>query len=184
MDVPSASWLDGRIAVARSRIHGRGLFASEPVGVGEIVMRLGGTLIRDAEVRDQIARGERYDGLVLEEDLNLSIRPSRWPGIFGNHGCDPNIWLASSLELAARRDIDAGEEVVSDYATYTMTPEWSMECFCMAADCRRTVTGNDWRRPELQRRYAGHFVVPIARRIAREGQTSGDRRAASDRLDL
>jgi hypothetical protein len=128
-------------------------------------MRLGGNLVSDAEVRRLINRGERYDGIVLDADMNLRIRPADWPGIHGNHSCDPNLWLAAPLELAARRSIEQDEEVLSDYATYTMASDWSMDCSCRSIVCRGTVAGDDWRRPELQQRYAGHFAPPITRLI-------------------
>ena len=51
----------------------------------------------------------------------------------------------------------------------TMAPDWRMPCSCGSGLCRRTVTGDDWRRPELQNLYAGHFAYPIERRIATEG---------------
>ncbi len=129
-------------------------------------MRLGGDTMSDAEVRERIAAGNRYDGIVLDEDVNLRIAPSNWPGICGNHSCDPNVWLAAPLDLAARRDIADGEEVVSDYTSYTMVPNWKMDCSCGSDSCRRTVSGDDWRQSDLQARYAGHFAPPIARRIA------------------
>ena len=31
--------------------------------------------------------------------------------------------------------------------------------------CRERITGEDWRRPELQKRYAGHFLPYIERRF-------------------
>jgi len=128
-------------------------------------MSLGGRIVGDREVRDRISRGERYDGIVLDDGVNLAIEPPDWLGIHGNHSCDPNVWLVSAVELAARRDIDEGDELVSDYATYTMAAGWSMTCRCGTPVCRGTISGDDWRRPELQRRYAGHFAPPIARRI-------------------
>ena len=120
----------------------------------------------DAEVRERIAAGNRYDGIVLGEDMNLRILPSDWPGIHGNHSCDPNVWFVTPLELAARRDIAEGEEVVSDHASYTMAPDWKMDCSCGSDSCRGTVSGNDWRRSDLQARYGGRFAPPIALRIA------------------
>jgi hypothetical protein len=175
MDVPPESWLDPRVVVRPSSIHGRGLFASRPIRAGEVLLRLGGATLSDADVRQQIERGERYDGLVLDEDLNLRIMPADWPGIYGNHSCDPNIWLTAPVDLAARRDIGNGEEIVSDYATYTMATGWSLDCACGSDVCRKTVTGDDWRRPDLQRRYAGHFARPIKRRIS-PGRTTGGAR--------
>ncbi len=33
--------------------------------------------------------------------------------------------------------------------------------------CRTVIRGNDWRRPELQLRYAGHFATFLEARIQR-----------------
>ena len=164
--IPPASWLDPRLVVAPSPIHGLGLFARAAIAEGERVMILGGDVVTDADVRDAIARGERYDGIVLDDDRNLRLVPPDWPGIHGNHSCDPNLWLVAPVEIVARRGIESGDEASADYATYTMTPSWRMTCRCGSSMCRGTVTGDDWRRPDLRARYAGHFAAPIARRIA------------------
>jgi hypothetical protein len=164
--VPSVSWLDPRLSVAPSQIHGLGLFARTTIPAGEVVMVLGGDVLSDAEVRDALARGERYDGIALDDDANLRLQPPDWPGIHGNHSCEPNLWLVPPVDVAARLDIRPGEEACSDYATYTLASEWRMSCRCGSSICRGTITGEDWRRPELQRRYEAHFAVSIARRIA------------------
>jgi hypothetical protein len=166
MNIPDESWLDGRIDVTPSPTDGLGLFATARINAGELVMKLGGGVITDAAVREMIARGDRYDGIVLDDDMNLVLKPRDWPGIYGNHSCDPNIWLTPPVDLTARRHINAGDEIAADYATYTMSADWQMECSCGALVCRGTVTGNDWRLPELQAKYAGHFAAPIARRIS------------------
>ncbi len=68
--------------------------------------------------------------------------------------------------MVARRALAAGEEVVGDYATWESEPEFVLEpCRCGADGCRGRVTGDDWRRPELQARYAGHFLPFLQRRI-------------------
>jgi hypothetical protein len=164
-DVPGESWLDARLVVRPSTIHGRGLFAAHAIARDELVMVLGGETTSDDEVRGLIARGDRYDGIALGQDVNLRIKPGDWPGIHGNHSCDPNLWLTGLVQVSTRRDVDEGEEVVADYATYTMSPDWSMSCSCGSPLCRGVVTGDDWRRPDLQARYFGHFAPVIARRI-------------------
>ena len=121
-------------------------------------------VVTDADVRDAIARGERYDGIVLGDDRNLRLVPPDWPGIHGNHSCDPNLWLADEVTLVTRRPVAAGEELTVDYATMTVV-SWEMECRCGAAICRGVVTGDDWRRPDLRQRYGGHFSPFIAARI-------------------
>jgi uncharacterized protein len=165
MDVPRESWLDPGVIVRPSAIHGLGLFAARRIRAGELVIRLGGVELSDEEVRRKIAHGERYDGIILDEHVNLQIEPADWPGIHGNHSCDPNLWLTGSVEISALRGIGASEEMTTDYATYTMTRDWSMRCSCGSPLCRGLVTGDDWRRMELQKRYAGHFARPIERHI-------------------
>ena len=82
-----------------------------------------------------------------------------------NHSCDPNLGWAGERTLVALRDIAAGDELTVDYATMTVAP-WEMDCRCGSAGCRGVVTGDDWRRPDLQERYAGRFSPFINARIA------------------
>ncbi|MBU2613459.1 hypothetical protein KJ925_03335 [Patescibacteria group bacterium] len=48
---------------------------------------------------------------------------------------------------------------MSEASDYTMT------CACGTERCRKTVTGNDWKIPDLQKRYAGYFSDYIQRKI-------------------
>ena len=45
------------------------------------------------------------------------------------------------------------------------TPYDQFQCGCGAATCRGKITGEDWRRPELWKRYRGHFTPYLQRRI-------------------
>jgi hypothetical protein len=87
------------------------------------------------------------------------------PARYGNHSCDPNLWLADEVTVVTRRPVKVGEELTIDYGTMTVVP-WQMECSCGAALCRGVVTGDDWRRPDLRERYAGRFSPFINARIA------------------
>jgi hypothetical protein len=64
-------------------------------------------------------------------------------------------------ELAARRDIAAGDELTNDYATSTAEPDFVMPCSCGSGQCRGVVTGNDWRRQDLRDRYGRHWVPAL-----------------------
>ncbi|HUF12981.1 MAG TPA: hypothetical protein VMN78_07780 [Longimicrobiales bacterium] len=64
------------------------------------------------------------------------------------------------------RDIESGEELTIDYAMIDGDASETMPCDCGAQSCRRVVTGDDWRRPELQRRYDGWFSRYLADRIS------------------
>jgi hypothetical protein len=46
-----------------------------------------------------------------------------------------------------------------------------MACRCGAAGCRRLVTGRDWQRPELRRKYGGYFAWYLLEKIRAEPAT-------------
>jgi hypothetical protein len=82
-----------------------------------------------------------------------------------NHGCDPNLGWAYEHTLETLRDIAAGEELVVDYAMSVTDPAYLLRCHCDSYRCRQMVEGTDWRIPQLQRRYAGHWAPDVQRRI-------------------
>lgn len=65
------------------------------------------------------------------------------------------------------RDIEAGEEVITDYAMLDGDPNfrWEMKCSCEAENCRKFITSDDWKIPELQERYQGYFLPSMRVRI-------------------
>jgi hypothetical protein len=63
------------------------------------------------------------------------------------------------------RDIRADEELTHDWAM-TDDDDYSLECNCGAPNCRKILTGIDWQRPDLQKRYAGYFSAYLVRKIA------------------
>jgi hypothetical protein len=119
-------------------------------------------ILTDAEVQARIDRGERYDGIVLGPNQHLAI-DSSWPGSYGNHSCDPNLWMLDAVTIGTRRRVAAGEELTVDYAVFTATSGWSMPCRCGSRLCRGVVTGGDWRRSDLQARDRGP-LRPVHRR--------------------
>ena len=81
-----------------------------------------------------------------------------------NHSCDPNLWWEGD-RLVTLRDVATGEELTYDYATgcadVPMTPGELLRCNCGSMRCRGLVEADDWRIPELRRRYAGHWSPPV-----------------------
>ena len=159
----SSSWLDPRVVVVPSRIEGRGLFARSLIEAGEEVMRLGGEVLTDDDFRAR--RLGKYSALAIGDRLNLLLDDDS-PVTFGNHSCDANLWMADEVTVVARRRIEAGEEVTVDYALHTADLPWSIACRCGSPVCRGVVTHDDWRRRDVQERYAGHFSPLLNRRIA------------------
>ncbi len=162
----SRSWLDPSVAVAPSTIEGQGLFAARSISEGEVVAIIGGRVVPDDELITIIKhRNGGYSTLAIGEGLNL-LQEDDDAARYGNHSCDPNLWLADEVRLIARKTIAAGEELTTDYATMTGFADWSMRCNCASELCRGIVTGVDWRLHLLQARYGDHFSPFLNDRIA------------------
>lgn len=70
--------------------------------------------------------------------------------------------------MVARKDFAAGGELLIDYALVESEDGYLIEtCACCTRECRGLITGRDWTRPEIQRRYRGHFLPFINERIGR-----------------
>ena len=165
--IPPANdcWLHPDVEVRGSPIAGVGLFAKAAIRAGEVVSRLGGQLVSRAELTQLLVSADQYvNTITVADDLHLVLPQWSLNG-YGNHSCDPNLWWVDAYTLAARRDIAAGEELTNDYATSTTSPEFTMECRCGSSLCRRSISGDDWRLPHLERQYGDHWVPAVLTRI-------------------
>ena len=86
--------------------------------------------------------------------------------IYSNHSCEPNIGVRGQVVFVAMRDIGAGEELTHDWAT-TDDDDYRLECRCGAPGCRKVLTGQDWRREDLQEKYRGFISWYLEEKIER-----------------
>lgn len=162
--------MDSCLVVAPSAIEGSGLFASSDLEAGRLLIRLGGHLVGTDELARMIAAANADPDLPYVDSVSVSERvhlvlPPGTVAHFGNHSCDPTMWHDGPYSISARRDVLAGEELTIDYGTNSAAPGFSMSCRCREALCRGFVTSEDWRLPELQARYEGHWVPGLQERI-------------------
>jgi len=155
-----SSRLEGR---PKADGNGNGIFALEPLKKGELAAVFGGVVYEwDAFI--DLPERERSLCIQVEDRLFLVPRPIG-EGDYVNHSCNPNAGLSGQIGLVAMRDIKAGEEVCFDYAMSDTLPYDEFECGCGYAACRGSISGNDWQKPELQKRYAGYFSPHVQRKI-------------------
>jgi hypothetical protein len=97
----------------------------------------------------------------------VAVDEAEYEGVmlFLNHSCEPNVGFGGNVVLVAMRDIRPGEELTTDYALFD-DYDGTMECHCGTPSCRGTVSGRDWQRAELQRRYRPYFSWYLQRRQA------------------
>lgn len=153
-----------------SGIAGRGLLATQPIGRGEVVAVKGGHILTTAEL-DALPEKLRNSDIQITDGLHLAaVTDDEYEPVmlFLNHSCEPNVGFAGNVVLVAMRDVAAGEELTTDYAMFD-DYDGTMACSCGTPSCRRVIDGRDWRRPELRRRYAGHFSWYLQRKIDAAG---------------
>jgi SET domain-containing protein len=160
------SYRSPKTEVRNSPIHGQGLFATASIAKDEVVVVKGGHIITRAQKKSvnqamgpvEIQIGDDlFIAPVTPEEREVSM-------LYSNHSCNANLGMRGEITFVAMRDIAPGEELTHDWAT-TDDDDYSVECKCGANTCRGTLTGKDWQRPELQRRYAGYFSTYLAKKI-------------------
>lgn len=176
-----ASYLSPKTAIRPSPIEGRGLFARRTIRAGEIVAIKGGHVLDRRmlrRVRSRIAHAyvQIADGFFIGAATAAEVRRNK---IFLNHSCAPNVGILGQIVFVALRDIRAGEELTYDWAMEENEP-CRTRCRCGARGCRGTLTGRDWTRPALQRKYRGRFSAFLGEKIGRlpkpgREKASGDR---------
>ncbi len=163
------SYFSAKTAARQSSIQGRGLFAVEDIAKGEIVVIKGGYVF-DRQTLRQVS--ENLGPAEIQIADNLFIGPlnqqEREGGmIFSNHSCEPNIGVQGQIVFVAMRDITVGEELTHDWAT-TDDDKYEMECNCGSINCRQIITGQDWRRKDLQEKYGSYMSWYLRRKIEGE----------------
>jgi uncharacterized protein len=165
-----SSYLSPKTAVVASAIVGRGLVARDAFAAGEIVSVKGGRLV-DAATRATWT-GSRAADFQVADGIYLAAAPADEAEfervmMFLNHSCEPNVGIQGQIVFVALRDIAAGEELTVDYGTieYLDAP---MACRCGHATCRGEITAEDWRKPELRRKYGSHIAWHLLERLRRE----------------
>jgi len=148
------------VALGQSKIAGVGLGAVRDIAEGEVVVvELGPTINRAfIEVIESVTGYEcnlciGWDAYILHAPLHEDHQ-----GGYINHSCNPNAGLLSNGVWCAIRNINNGEEVTCDYGTFETRPGWILECQCGSPQCRKRITFEDYKSPELKKRLRNWFA--------------------------
>jgi uncharacterized protein len=112
-----------KIKRRRSKLHGYGVFAGEPINKNKRIIDYAGQLISN---KQSVNREDRYlrKGCIWvfrvnrawSRDANVDGNLAR----FINHSCTPNCWVDvvdKTIWIRAARNIKPGEELTYDYNT-------------------------------------------------------------------
>ena len=142
-----------RIQVRRSGVHGKGVFAVQPISKGELIIEYKGEIIpwdealrrhpRDPSQPNHTFYFHLEGGDVI--DGGVAGNAARWI----NHACEPNCEAEEDgrrIFIKALRKIKPGEELFFDYRLvieerYTAKLKKEYACWCGSPKCRGTMLG-------------------------------------------
>ena len=154
------SYVSEKVKLQKSKKGGEGLYAISKIKKDQIIVDYEGapgkflTAVEGDKLYD-----EGNDFMMQVDDGHYFVATSEdelEDADFINHSCDPNCGIRGSLKIVAMRDIEPGEEITFDYAM-SESSNYKMNCNCGAKNCRKVVSGDDWKIPGLSKRYKGYF---------------------------
>ncbi|HXM33928.1 MAG TPA: SET domain-containing protein-lysine N-methyltransferase [Pyrinomonadaceae bacterium] len=162
------------IELGRSPIQGVGVFAVSDIKRGEkiadgvaeqdyrdlITWSDFGSLDEDVRAKIMDFCIGTPEGFIPPENLDFNKLSIEW---YLNHSCEGNCGFSDDGDFVAIRDIEREEELTYDYGLAESNPNFLMECNCESLNCRRVVTGNDWKDEEFQER-SREYMLPTLRR--------------------
>jgi SET domain-containing protein len=141
------------IVVRRSRIQGRGVFATRDIAEDEEIIEYTGDRLRhedvDGEIDDEAVARHHTFLFTVDDEYCVDGSKNGNEARLINHSCDPNAYATITKKrifICAGRPISAGEEIVYDY-WYSTDDDYTMEdlrrlypCNCGTAKCRGTLS--------------------------------------------
>jgi uncharacterized protein len=160
----SFSYLNSKSEARETPGEGCGVYAREPIAKGELISLWGGRIIHKGELDPDMPRFTQRV-LQVDDELYLLTAEEKEPTDCFNHSCEPNLGFFGQIGLVAMRDISPEEELTFDYAMSDGGPYDEFDCQCGSLKCRGKISGNDWKLPELWKKYEGYFSPYLERRI-------------------
>lgn len=160
-------YISTKVEKKNSPIHGQGLYCkvNETFKKGEVVMIKGGYELH----RSEMSASEIIDSyLPIGDDLFLAAKTKdeeQCVKLYINHSCSPNIGMLDERTFVAIRSIKGGEELTIDYA-FVDNEDYKFTCHCGSKQCRRTITGTDWKIKTLQKKYYKYFSPYLKNKIS------------------
>ena len=102
------------------------------------------------------------EGFIPPPDFDFNRLSIDW---YFNHSCEGNLGFDDDGDFIAIRDITKGEELTYDYALAESNPEFRMLCTCGSKNCRKIITGNDWKDEQFRIRNREHILPRLKNAI-------------------
>lgn len=98
------------------------------------------------------------DGFIPPENLDFNKLSIEW---YMNHSCKGNVGFNKKGDFIAIRNIRKGDELSYDYGLAESNPKFRMECRCRSKNCRKIITGNDWKNESFRKKNLDHMLPAL-----------------------
>jgi hypothetical protein len=86
-------------------------------------------------------------GFYSPKDLNYLSIPWHM-----NHCCDGNVGFDSIGNFITIKNVKEGNELCYDYGLVFTNSNYKLKCICKSKNCRKIITGNDWKNEKFRRK--------------------------------
>ncbi len=97
-------------------------------------------------------------GFIPPEGLDFNKLSIDW---YFNHSCSGNMGFNNKGDFVAIRNIKRGEELSYDYGLAESNPKFKMICQCKSKNCRKIITGSDWKDKNFRNRNRKHMLPAL-----------------------
>lgn len=128
------------LSIKKSRINGKGCFATILFPRRKKIADYAGERISDEEANRRAARRRILRICALDEEWSIDGSRGGNGTHYINHSCEPNCFmkiLHGHVQFYALRDILPGEEITLDYISTLHSDK--KRCYCRARSCRGTI---------------------------------------------
>jgi SET domain-containing protein len=125
--------MPGDVFVAKSKIHGVGVFASRSFTKGETVLRWDLKEKISSEKMSKLPMKERKHMILVDGAYYILKSPE---GLL-NHSCNPNTQNSGCCDVAVK-NIKKGEEITTNYMKGE-SPGQGFECRCGSKKCMKII---------------------------------------------
>lgn len=175
------SWMHLDLEVRETGECGKGIFATADIEKDDLLVIFGGYAMHLSEYFELPEEVKHYSSQI-HDDMVFGIKKMDEieDAYYFNHSCDPNAGYGGQIFLRTMRRIKKDEEVTFDYAMELSSSKIpnpkgkerfdKMECDCGAKNCRKIIGDDDWKNPELQKKYDGYFSWFIQDKICKNNK--------------
>lgn len=157
------NWCSPKTSPFQSHVHGDGRQAIAPILKNEIVCVVGGFVLSKSQLLNFEFPDVGKHSMAITSDIFL-CNPIKDPSqrILLNHSCEPNLFIEGQIVFRSSQEIKIGDELFIDYGTIVDEDATLIEnCQCGQKNCRKVITGKDWKKKDLIEKYGDHFSSHI-----------------------